>query len=131
MWAAKNEEKEEDGCPLLDEDYEEELHEYIEEDFMPTGTELYESWGELTEEATKNGKRVQLNKPFLTPGGPKKRAVYVRHPETGNVVKVGFGDPNMRIKKSDPERRKSFRARHNCENPGPKHKARYWSCKAW
>lgn len=131
MWAAKNEEKEEEGCPLLDEDYEEELHEYIEEDFMPTGTELYESWGELTEEAVKNGKRVQLNKPFLTPGGPKKRAVYVRHPETGNVVKVGFGDPNMRIKKSNPERRKSFRARHNCENPGPKHKARYWSCKQW
>jgi len=131
MWAAKNEEVEDEGCPLLDEDYEEELHEYIEEDFIPTGTELYESWGELTEEAVKNGKRVQLNKPFLTPGGPKKRAVYVRHPETGNIVKVGFGDPNMRIKKSNPERRKSFRARHNCENPGPKHKARYWSCKAW
>ena len=49
----------------------------------------------------------------------------------GNVVKVNFGDPNMRIKKSNPKRRKSFRARHNCDNPGPKWKARYWSCKAW
>lgn len=130
MWASKNEEVEQQGCPL-DEDYEEELHELIEEDFVPTGMELYESWGELTEEAEKNGRRVSLNKPFLTPSGPKKRAVYVRHPETGNVVKVNFGDPNMRIKKSNPERRRSFRARHNCENPGPKHKARYWSCKAW
>ena len=71
-----------------------------------------------------------LNKPFLTPGGPKKRAVYVKN-EKGNVVKVTFGDPNMRIKKNDPARRKSFRARHNCDNPGPKTKARYWSCYQW
>jgi hypothetical protein len=75
-------------------------------------------------------KRAALGKPFLTPGGPKKRSVYVRN-ERGNVVKVNFGDPNMKIKKSDPERRKSFRARHNCDNPGPRTKARYWSCKAW
>ena len=71
-----------------------------------------------------------LNKPFLTPGGPKKRAVYVRN-EQGNIVKVTFGDPNLSIKGDDPERRKSFRARHNCDNPGPKHKARYWSCFQW
>lgn len=71
-----------------------------------------------------------LSKPWLTPDGPKKRSVCVKNPE-GNVVKVNFGDPNMRIKKSNPERRKSFRARHKCDNPGPKHKARYWSCKAW
>tara|TARA_B100000902_G_C27321897_1_gene925244 strand:+ start:5837 stop:6352 length:516 start_codon:yes stop_codon:yes gene_type:complete len=76
------------------------------------------------------GKKVTLNKPFLTPKGPKKRSVYVKN-EKGNVVKVNFGDPNMKIKKSDPARRKSFRARHNCSNPGPKWKARYWSCKAW
>tara|TARA_Y100000385_G_C13106844_1_gene648537 strand:+ start:1717 stop:2238 length:522 start_codon:yes stop_codon:yes gene_type:complete len=76
------------------------------------------------------GRKVTLNKPFLTPKGPKKRSVYVKN-EKGNVVKVNFGDPNMRIKKSDPARRKSFRARHNCSNPGPKWKARYWSCKAW
>ena len=71
-----------------------------------------------------------LNKPFRTPGGPKKFSVYVKN-EKGNVVKVNFGDPNMEIKRDDPERRKSFRARHNCDNPGPKTKARYWSCRQW
>ena len=76
------------------------------------------------------GRKVTLNKPFRTPDGPKKRSVYVKN-EKGNVVKVNFGDPNMKIKKNDPARRKSFRARHNCDNPGPKWKARYWSCKAW
>jgi len=79
------------------------------------------------EEKTKGKK---LNKPFRTPGGPKKFSVYVRN-EKGNVVKVNFGDPNMEIKRDDPQRRKSFRARHNCDNPGPKTKARYWSCKQW
>ena len=72
----------------------------------------------------------KLNKPFRTPKGPKKFSVYVKN-EKGNVVKVNFGDPNMEIKRDDPARRKSFRARHNCENPGPKTKARYWSCKMW
>jgi len=57
--------------------------------------------------------------------------VYVRDPATGNVKKVNFGDPNMKIKKSNPARRKSFRARHNCANPGSRLKARYWSCRAW
>ena len=76
------------------------------------------------------GRKVTLNKPFRTPDGPKKFSVYVKN-EKGNVVKVNFGDPNMKIKKNIPERRKSFRARHNCDNPGPKWKARYWSCKAW
>jgi len=76
------------------------------------------------------GRKVTLNKPFRTPKGPKKMSVYVKN-EKGNVVKVNFGDPNMTIKKNIPERRKSFRARHNCDNPGPKWKARYWSCKAW
>tara|TARA_R110000850_G_scaffold12560_2_gene42118 strand:- start:509 stop:1021 length:513 start_codon:yes stop_codon:yes gene_type:complete len=76
------------------------------------------------------GRKVTLNKPFRTPDGPKKRSVYVKN-EKGNVVKVNFGDPNMKIKKNNPARRKSFRARHNCDNPGPKWKARYWSCKAW
>ena len=106
---------------------------FTEEEFEVTGDEIYEDWGEVEEleEAEKGGRQVKLGKPFLTPGGPKKRAVYVKHPSSGNVVKVSFGDPNMRIKKSDPERRRSFRARHNCENPGPRHKARYWSCKAW
>jgi hypothetical protein len=85
---------------------------------------------QFLKEAKKPGS-VKLNKPFLTPGGPKKRAVYVKNPATGNVKKVNFGDPNMKIKKNIPARRKSFRARHNCDNPGPKTMARYWSCKAW
>jgi hypothetical protein len=80
--------------------------------------------------AEKNGRKVTLNKPFRTPDGPKKSSVYVKN-DKGNVVKVNFGDPDMKIKKYIPERRKSFRARHNCDNPGPKWKARYWSCKAW
>jgi hypothetical protein len=76
------------------------------------------------------GRKVTLNKPFRTSGGPKKFAVYVKN-ESGNVVIVRFGDPNMKIKKNIPARRKSFRARHNCDNPGPKYKARYWACKSW
>lgn len=84
----------------------------------------------LVKGAEYQGKKVTLNKPFRTPKGPKKFAVYTKN-ESGNVVIVRFGDPNMKIKKSDPERRKSFRARHKCDNPGPKWKARYWACKAW
>lgn len=103
---------------------------FIEEDFEPTGIELYEDWGEPLEEAEKSGRKVKLGKPFLTPGGPKKRAVYVKN-EKGNVVKVNFGDPNMTIKKHIKSNRDSFRARHDCANPGPRTKARYWSCKAW
>lgn len=75
------------------------------------------------------GRTVALNKPMR--GDVKKFKVFVKDPKTGNVKKVNFGDPNMRIKKSNPERRKSFRARHNCSSPGPKTKARYWSCRKW
>jgi len=72
-----------------------------------------------------------LNKPFRTSKGPKKFSVYVKN-DKGNVVKVNFGDPNMEIKRDDPARRKNFRARHQCDtNPGPRWKARYWSCKMW
>ncbi len=91
---------------------------------------VYKGRAEKTEASEYQGRKVTLNKPFLTPDGPKKRSVYVKN-EKGNVVKVNFGDPNMKIKKNDPARRKSFRARHNCDNPGPKWKARYWSCKMW
>tara|TARA_Y100001973_G_scaffold60108_1_gene88461 strand:- start:310 stop:663 length:354 start_codon:yes stop_codon:yes gene_type:complete len=84
--------------------------------------------GETLEEAEYQGREVTLNKPMK--GDVKKSKVYVKNAK-GNVVKVNFGDPNMKIKKSNPKRRKSFRARHNCDNPGPKWKARYWSCKAW
>jgi hypothetical protein len=86
--------------------------------------------GDLLTEAEYQGRKVTLNKPFLTPNGPKKRSVYVKN-EKGNVVKVNFGDPNMRIKAYSPKHRKSFRARHHCENPGPKYKSRYWSCRQW
>jgi hypothetical protein len=80
------------------------------------------------DEAEYQGRDVPLGKPMK--GDVKKSKVYVKNPQ-GNVVKVNFGDKKMRIKKSNPNRRKSFRARHNCDNPGPRHKARYWSCRAW
>ena len=81
------------------------------------------------DEAEYHGRSVPLNKPMQ--GDVKKSKVYVKNPGTGKVVKVNFGDPDMTIKKSNPARRRSFRARHNCDNPGPKTKARYWSCRAW
>jgi hypothetical protein len=84
--------------------------------------------GEI-DEAKYQGREVPLGKPMA--GDVKKSKVYVRDPATGNVKKVNFGDPNMKIKKSNPARRKSFRARHNCDNPGSRLKARYWSCRAW
>ena len=80
-------------------------------------------------EAEYRGRKVALGKPMK--GDVKKFKVYVKDPKTGNVKKVNFGDPNMRIKKYIPARRKSFRARHNCANPGPRTKARYWSCRKW
>jgi hypothetical protein len=80
------------------------------------------------DEAEYQGRKVPLGKPMA--GDVKKSKVYVKGPK-GNVVKVNFGDKKMRIKKSNPGRRKNFRARHNCDNPGPRWKARYWSCRAW
>ena len=80
-------------------------------------------------EAEYRGRKVALGRPMK--GDVKKFKVYVKDPKTGNVKKVNFGDPNMRIKKHIPGRRKSFRARHNCANPGPRTKARYWSCRKW
>lgn len=97
---------------------------------MDVGIELDQqrTRGENLEEAEYQGRKVPLGKPMQ--GDVKKFKVYVKNPK-GNVVKVNFGDPNMKIKKSNPKRRKSFRARHNCANPGPRHKARYWSCRKW
>jgi len=80
------------------------------------------------DEAKYQGKEVPLGKKL--PGDVKKSKVYVRK-HNGKIVKVNFGDKKMRIKKSNPARRKSFRARHNCKNPGPRWKARYWSCRSW
>jgi hypothetical protein len=94
---------------------------------------------DLMGEAEYQGKKVTLNKP--TRGDVKKFKVYVKDPKTGNVKKVNFGhggssakakgEKTMKIRKNNPKARKSFRARHNCDNPGPKTKARYWSCKKW
>ena len=104
--------------------------------------ESYDVWSEETgigytlefkhdvSEAEYQGRKVKLGKPMQ--GDTGKFKVYVKNPK-GNVVKVNFGAKGKknRIKKSDPGRRKSFRARHNCDNPGPRHKARYWSCRKW
>lgn len=107
--------------------------EQLEESY--DGDEFYEAYGDLwydedgLYEAEYRGRKVPLGKPMR--GDVKKFKVYVKNPATGNIKKVNFGDPNMRIKKSNPARRKSFRARHHCENPGPRTKARYWSCRKW
>ena len=87
---------------------------------------------EITE-AEYQGRKVTLNKPFRTPSGPKKFSVYVKN-ENGNVVKVNFGSPEMRIKDNIPGRRKNFRARHRCDSdPRAKDKTtpKYWSCRQW
>ena len=101
---------------------------------LDDGDEIKVVKEEEIEEAVYQGRTVPLNKPMR--GDVKKFKVYVnsgKKDKEGRVVakKVNFGDPNMKIKKSNPKRRKSFRARHNCDNPGPKTKARYWSCKKW
>jgi len=85
----------------------------------------------IIEESEYEGRKVTLNDPFRLPAGSKKKfGVYVKN-DNDNVVKVTFGDPNMEIKRDDPARRASFRARHGCDNPGPKWKAKYWSCFQW
>jgi hypothetical protein len=98
---------------------------------VPNCTPIKES--EIIEEAEFQGKKVTLNKPTRCKKGEegcsKKFKVYVK--DGDKVKKVQFGDPNMEIKRDNPKNRKSFRARHNCDNPGPKTMARYWSCKKW
>ena len=112
-------------------------------DYIDTAADYIESNKEQHEvemdEAEYQGRKVPLGKPMR--GDVKKFKVYVKDPKTGNVKKVNFGhggtsakragQKTMKIKKSNPARRKSFRARHHCENPGPRTKARYWSCRAW
>lgn len=118
------------------------------DDFLPEEFTISGPMGNLTftrtfnisesdiEEAEYQGRKVKLNKPMQ--GDVKKFKVYVKDPKTGNVKKVNFGHGGssvkgkaMKIRKNNPKARKSFRARHNCDNPGPKTKARYWSCRAW
>ena len=116
----------------------EEIHteEYMVENYhdIKEFCEFMKEYKADLDEAEYQGRKVKLGKPMQ--GDVKKFKVYVKNPQ-GNVVKVNFGhkgkggEKTMKIKKSNPERRKSFRARHNCDNPGPRHKARYWSCRAW
>ncbi len=80
-------------------------------------------------EAEYQGREVKLGKP--TQGDVKKFKVYVKNPKTGKIIKVNFGQKGMNIKKNNPGKRANFRARHNCDNPGPRTKARYWSCRKW
>jgi hypothetical protein len=98
-----------------------------------SGNSFFIAYGVVTEsleEAEYHGRKVKLGKPMR--GDVRKFKVYVKDPSTGNIKKVNFGDPDMKIKKYIPARRKSFRARHHCDtNPGPRTKARYWSCRAW
>lgn len=85
----------------------------------------------VVEDSEYDGRKVTLNDPFRQPSGSKSKfGVYVKN-DKGNVVKVNFGDPNMDIKRDNPGRRASFRARHGCDDPGPKWKAKYWSCRMW
>ena len=127
------------GGPLVDKDASVQQTEdgtwgMLEETYH--GNEFDEAYGdmwfnedEMLDEAEYQGRKVTLGKPMQ--GDVKKFKVYVKDPQTGNVKKVNFGDPDMRIKKSNPARRRSFRARHNCNNPGPRTSARYWSCRKW
>ena len=102
---------------------EEQIDQYCEE------CNLYEDL--VVEAAEYQGKKVKLNDPIRTSENPNKKfKVYVKN-DKGKVVVVRFGDPNMEIKRDDPKRRASFRARHGCDNPGPKWKAKYWSCYQW
>ena len=100
---------------------------YEGDDFFEAYGDMWYDEDESLDEAEYQGRKVKLGKPMR--GDVKKFKVYVRDPKTKNIKKVNFGDPNMRIKKSNPARRRSFRARHNCANPGPRTKARYWSCR--
>jgi hypothetical protein len=103
----------------------------IIEEYCPRclAMEIMRAQGQPLQEAEYHGRKVPLGKPMR--GDVKKFKVFVKDPSTGNVKKVNFGDKTMRIKKSNPARRRSFRARHNCANPGPRTKARYWSCRKW
>jgi len=112
-----------DDTPVVEETYD------GDDFFEEYGTMWFNEDDEDLDEAEYQGRKVKLGKPMR--GDVKKFKVYVKDPKTKNVKKVNFGDPNMKIKKSNPARRRSFRARHNCDNPGPRTKARYWSCRKW
>jgi len=111
-------------------------NEYVEQFSPDTVMGFVDNLEDVSEDLVKEeqylfedeNKKVKLNK--IMKGDVKKYKVYVKN-DKGNVVKVNFGDPNMEIKRDDPDRRRNFRARHNCDTPGPRWKARYWACKTW
>ena len=117
--------------------------EAVDEETYDDDDEFFEQYGvmhynddDIMDEAEYQGRTVKLGKPMQ--GDVKKFKVYVKDPKTGNTKKVNFGHGGssvkgkaMKIKKNNPGARKSFRARHNCDNPGPRTKARYWSCRKW
>ena len=120
------------------------LEDVLDEETYDDDDEFYEEYGMMwynedddpMDEAEYRGRKVKLGKPMA--GDVKKFKVYVKDPKTGNVKKVNFGHggssvkgKSMRIRKNNPAARRSFRARHNCDNPGPRTKARYWSCRKW
>jgi len=111
----------------VDSEYEDELNDFIS--FLKTKMKEKDAYNESLNEAEYQGKSVKLGKPMQ--GDVKKFKVYVKNP-AGKVIKVNFGQKGMVIKKNNPERRKSFRARMHCDtNPGPRTKANYWSCRKW
>ena len=118
----------EDDIDEYDVENEDDVKEFV--NFMETyQQELNEADCDCLLEAKYQGRTVPLGKPMR--GDSKKFKVYVKNPKTGKVVKVNFGAKGMNIKKNNPVRRRAFRARHNCANPGPRTKARYWSCRKW
>ena len=133
----KNKGKRVNKCKKIESVKEEEITLEDTQDFHEEfGVLGYSECDEDVFEAEYQGRKVKLNKPMQ--GDVKKFKVYVKDPKTGNGKKVNFGHvgtsakgKSMRIRKSNPKARKSFRARHNCANPGPKTKARYWSCRKW
>lgn len=119
----------------MSQEWDDEWEEWVEEVHLPEEAqsamlqnEEYEY--EAMAADSKKKKNVKLNKPFRTPSGPKKFSVYVKN-EKGNIIKVNFGSREMEIKRDDPIRRKSFRARHKCDEAKDKTTPRYWSCKQW
>lgn len=120
--------EDEDDTEEYDVENEQDIKEFIE--FMESyQQELNEADCDCLLEAEYQDRTVPLGKPMR--GDSKKFKVYVKNPKTGKVIKVNFGAKGMNIKKNNPVRRKAFRARHNCANPGPRTKARYWSCRKW
>jgi len=117
----------EDDIDEYDVENEQDIKEFIE--FMREYQQyLAEAQCDCVMEAEYHGRKVQLGKPMQ--GDIKKFKVYVKN-NKGKVVKVNFGAHGMNIKKNNPVRRKAYRARHHCDNPGPRTKANYWSCRKW